>query len=111
MMAKIGPSQSYFENTAANTEAYFGHLGKSRELSRRADAALTAGAKERAAYVMANAALQEVLFGDPVAARRNANAALSQSGGPRGMRRAAGQRRGREPSCWRSQGTRRGLES
>ncbi len=80
LMATIAASQSDFEDMAADIEAYSGHLGKSRELSRRAaDEALSAGAKERAAYVLAKAALREVLFGDPAAARRNANAALSQS--------------------------------
>jgi eukaryotic-like serine/threonine-protein kinase len=79
MMDKIAPSQANFESTA-DTEAYFGHLGKARELSRRAaDTASRAGAKEQAAYVIANAALREVLFGNATTARQNASAALSQS--------------------------------
>jgi serine/threonine protein kinase/tetratricopeptide (TPR) repeat protein len=81
MMAKIAPS----EDTAADTEAYFGHLGKARELSRRAtDAALRAGAKERAAYVAASAALREVLFGHAAVARQHVSVALSQSAGVSG---------------------------
>jgi serine/threonine protein kinase/Tfp pilus assembly protein PilF len=85
MMAKIAPTQPNFESTAADTEAYFGHLGKARELSRRAaDMALRAGTKERAAYVIANAALREVLFGNATMARQNVDAALRQSTGASG---------------------------
>ncbi len=85
MMAKIAQSQPNFEDMAADTEAYFGHLAKARELSRRAsDKDLRAGAKERAANVTANAALREVLFGNAVTARHNATAALSQSAGVSG---------------------------
>ena len=85
MMAKIAPSQPNFENTAADTEAYFGHLEIARELSRRAsDSALRAGATERAAYVTANAALRERLFGNAATARKYASAALSHSAGASG---------------------------
>ncbi len=85
MMTKIAQSQSNFEDMAADTEAYFGHLGKARELSRRADdVALRAGAKERAAFLTANAALREVLFGNAATARQNATAVLSQSAGASG---------------------------
>jgi eukaryotic-like serine/threonine-protein kinase len=85
MMTKIAQSQPNSEDMAADTEAYFGHLGKARELSRRGDdTALRAGAKERAAYVTANAALREVLFGNAATARQNATAALSQSAGASG---------------------------
>src|SRR6201981_2773628 len=49
----------------ADTAAYFGHLGKARELSRRAaDSAGRAGEKERAATFYAASALREVLFGN-----------------------------------------------
>jgi len=83
MMAKIAASlmgQPNFESTAEDTEAFLGHLGQARELSRRvADTALRAGEKERAAYVAANAALREVLFGNAVAARHSVSASLSRS--------------------------------
>ena len=83
MMAKIAPSlmgQPDFEGTAADTEAYFGHLRQARELSRRVfDTALRAGEKEPAAYVAAYAALREVLFGNAAAARQSVSASLSQS--------------------------------
>jgi tetratricopeptide (TPR) repeat protein len=81
MMAEIAASQLNFEGTEAETEAYLGHIGKARELSRRAaDAALRAGAKEAAAYIRANAALREALLGNSAAARQNASAALTGSG-------------------------------
>jgi tetratricopeptide (TPR) repeat protein len=85
MMTKIAQSQSNFEDMATDTEAYFGHLMKARELSRRADdIALRAGAKERVAFLTANAALREVLFGNAATARQKATAALSQSAGASG---------------------------
>jgi hypothetical protein len=49
----------------ADTAAYFGHLGKSRELSRRAaDSAELAAEKETAAGYYAVSALREALFGN-----------------------------------------------
>ena len=83
MMTEIAQSLPNFESM--DTEAYFGHLGKARELSQHAeDTASREGAKERAAYVTANAALREVLFGNAATARQNATAALSQSAGASG---------------------------
>jgi eukaryotic-like serine/threonine-protein kinase len=85
MMTKIVQSQSDFEEMATDTEAYFGHLGNARGLSRRAeDIALRAGAKEHAASLTANAALREVLFGNVATARQKATAALSQHAGASG---------------------------
>jgi tetratricopeptide (TPR) repeat protein len=85
MMAQIASSHPNLESAAADVEAYFGHLGKARELSRRAaDTALSAGAKEQAAYVAANAALREVLFGNAAAARQDVSATLNQSLGASG---------------------------
>jgi len=61
----------------SDTKAYFGHLAKARELSRRAvDSASHNGAKETAAIWQANAALREAEFGNSDAARRDAQAAL-----------------------------------
>jgi eukaryotic-like serine/threonine-protein kinase len=66
----------------SETEAYFGHLGKARELWRRAaEAALREGQKESAAEVETEAALREALFGNVVAARHDASAALGPSSG------------------------------
>jgi eukaryotic-like serine/threonine-protein kinase len=48
----------------ANTAAYYGHLSKARELSRRAiESTVRAGEKETAAGYEADAALREALFG------------------------------------------------
>jgi eukaryotic-like serine/threonine-protein kinase len=66
----------------ADTSAYFGHLRKSRELSRRAaDSALLAAEKETAAGYYAISALREALFGDAVEARQQASVAKSRSAG------------------------------
>jgi serine/threonine protein kinase/tetratricopeptide (TPR) repeat protein len=49
----------------ADTEAYYGHLAKARELSKRAaDAALRADSREAAAIWFQNSALREAAFGN-----------------------------------------------
>ncbi len=64
----------------ANTNAYFGQLGKAREVSRRAVAsAQRAGEKETASHYEADAALREALFGHTAAAGERARAALTLS--------------------------------
>jgi len=64
------------------TEAYFGRLGKARELTRRTVAsALSAKNKESAALWSTDGALREALFGNFRAARESANAALSLTPG------------------------------
>jgi eukaryotic-like serine/threonine-protein kinase len=64
----------------ANTAAYSGRLTRAREFSSRAVAsAQRGGDDETAAGDEAEAALREVLFGNPVEARRRAEAALSLS--------------------------------
>jgi DNA-binding winged helix-turn-helix (wHTH) protein/Flp pilus assembly protein TadD len=66
----------------ADTSAYFGHLEKSRELSRRAaDSALLAAEKETAAGYYAISALREALFGDVAGARQQAKIAKRRSTG------------------------------
>jgi predicted Ser/Thr protein kinase len=68
-------------NAEANTAAYSGKLGKSREFSRRAMAsAERAEEKEVAAGYQADAALREALFGNPAEAHQRA-AALGLSKG------------------------------
>ncbi len=60
----------------ADTVAYFGHLGKAREFSRRAaDSAEREGEKETAAGYYAVSALREALFGDPAKTRQQAASA------------------------------------
>ena len=57
----------------ADTSAYFGNLGKARELTRRAaESAELAAEKETAAGFYAVAALREALFGDAAKARQQA---------------------------------------
>jgi DNA-binding winged helix-turn-helix (wHTH) protein/tetratricopeptide (TPR) repeat protein len=66
----------------ADTAAYFGHLGKAREFSRRAaDSAERAGQKETAAGYYATSALREALFGDAPRARQQATVAHGRSTG------------------------------
>jgi tetratricopeptide (TPR) repeat protein len=61
----------------SDTKAYFGHLTKARELSRRAvESASHNGAKETAAIWQGNAALREAEFGNSGPARQGAQAAL-----------------------------------
>jgi len=67
----------------SDTEAFAGHLNQSRELSRRAiDSARLAGEKETAAKRELNEALREVEFGNVVAARSEAEAALKLGSTP-----------------------------
>jgi tetratricopeptide (TPR) repeat protein len=66
----------------ADTAAYFGHLAKARELSRRAaDSAKLAAEKETAAGYYAVSALREALFGDAAEARQQATVAKRSSRG------------------------------
>ncbi len=66
----------------SDTEAYFGHLSKARDFSRRAvDAAVRNDSKETAAIWQINAALREAEFGNLAAAKQAAAAALALSPG------------------------------
>ncbi len=72
--------ESAMLSSQADTEAYYGHLLKARELTRRAVAtALAAGSKDTAANWRATAALREAEFGNRNEARSRAQAALSLS--------------------------------
>ena len=63
---------------ASDTEAYGGHLGKARELNKRAvDTAIRADNKENGAIYLANAALQQAAYGNAAEARQSAAEALS----------------------------------
>ena len=73
--------QPDFENwglaLASDTEAYGGHLAKARELTKRAvDSAVRAENKESGAIYLANAALQQAVYGNAAEARRSAAEAL-----------------------------------
>ena len=61
----------------SDTEAYAGHIGKSRAFTKRAvDASLLADSKENGAIWWENAALREAAFGNAAAARDDAAAGL-----------------------------------
>jgi tetratricopeptide (TPR) repeat protein len=62
---------------ASDTEAYGGHLGKARELTKRAVySAIRADSKENAAVSQAISAQRETAYGDAAEARRSAAEAL-----------------------------------
>jgi serine/threonine protein kinase/tetratricopeptide (TPR) repeat protein len=62
---------------ASDTEAYAGHVGKARELTKRAvDSAIRADSKETGAIWQANAALEQAAYGNPTEARQSAAEAL-----------------------------------
>jgi hypothetical protein len=66
---------------AADTEAFAGHDGKARELTKRAaDSAIHADAKENGAIWWENAALREAAFGNFIEARGEAAAGLRLAG-------------------------------
>jgi hypothetical protein len=66
----------------ADTAAYFGHLGRARELSRRASSsAKRAGEKEAAAACEAMAALREALFGNTAKGLEQTSMAMTPSSG------------------------------
>ena len=61
----------------SDTEAYSGHVGKARALTKQAvDSAVRADSKEAAAVYLANAALQQAAYGNVTEARQSAAAAL-----------------------------------
>jgi eukaryotic-like serine/threonine-protein kinase len=62
---------------ASDTEAYGGHLGKARGLTKRAvDSAIRADNKEEGAIWQANAALEQAAYGNTTGARQSAAEAL-----------------------------------
>jgi hypothetical protein len=74
--------EDWFLAREADTAAFFGQLGRARELSRRAtDFADRSERKETAATYIAVSALREALFGNSAHALRQANSALERSSG------------------------------
>jgi serine/threonine protein kinase/tetratricopeptide (TPR) repeat protein len=62
---------------ASDTEAYSGHLGKARELTKRAvDSAIRSDSKENGAIWQANAALEQAAYGNAAEGRQSAAEAL-----------------------------------
>src|SRR5712692_6204672 len=75
--------QEYLLALQADTAAYFGHLGRARELSRQAsNSAKRAGENEASATYEAVAALREGLFGNANQAGQRTALAKERSGGP-----------------------------
>jgi tetratricopeptide (TPR) repeat protein len=71
------PEENFGLALASDTEAYGGHLGKARELTKRAvDSAIRADQKENGAIFQAIAAQREAAFGNPAEARQSAPEAL-----------------------------------
>jgi eukaryotic-like serine/threonine-protein kinase len=72
------PDSEYFGLAlASDTEAYAGHLGQARQLTKRAvDSAIRADSKENAAIFQAIGAQREAAFGNAAAARQSATEAL-----------------------------------
>jgi tetratricopeptide (TPR) repeat protein len=69
--------ENYGLALASDSEAYVGHLGKARELTKRAvDSAIRADSKENGALYLAIAAQQQAAYGNPAEARRSAAGAL-----------------------------------
>jgi len=75
---------------ASDTEGYAGHVGKSRELLRRAvDSAIKADSKESGATWWTNAALREAAFGNLAEARKDADAGLKLAPASQGVQTEA----------------------
>jgi len=71
------PEENFGLALASDTEAYAGHVGKARELTKRAvDSAIRADSKENGAIWQANAAVQQAAYGNAAEARQSAAEAL-----------------------------------
>jgi hypothetical protein len=71
---------------ASDTEAYVGHLGKARELTKRAvDAAIRADSKENGAIFQTIAAQREAAYGHDAEARQSAAEALKLAPASQGV--------------------------
>ncbi|MGB8774499.1 MAG: hypothetical protein WCC78_10195, partial [Terriglobales bacterium] len=80
------PEENFGLALASDTEAYGGHLGKARELTKRAvDSAIRADNKEDGAIWQANAALQQAAYGNPTEARQAAAEALKLAPASQGV--------------------------
>jgi eukaryotic-like serine/threonine-protein kinase len=85
------PEENFGLALASDTEAYGGHLGKARELTKRAvDSAVRADSKETGAIWQANAALQEAAYGNPTEAQLAAAEALNLAPASQGVEVEAG---------------------
>jgi serine/threonine protein kinase/tetratricopeptide (TPR) repeat protein len=88
--ARKPESEAYGLALASDTEAYAGHLGKARELTRRAvDSAIAADNKEAGALWEDTAALREAAYGNPGEARRLTAEALKLAPASQGAKSEA----------------------
>jgi eukaryotic-like serine/threonine-protein kinase len=79
-------SENFGLALASDTEAYAGHVGKARELTKRATgSAILADSKENGAIWQANAALQQAAYGIVTEARQSAAAALKLDAASQGV--------------------------
>jgi DNA-binding winged helix-turn-helix (wHTH) protein/tetratricopeptide (TPR) repeat protein len=80
------PEENFGLALASDTEAFGGHLGKARELTRRAvDSAIRTDSQESGAIWQANAALQEAAYGNVTRARQSAARALKLAPASKGV--------------------------
>jgi tetratricopeptide (TPR) repeat protein len=80
------PEENFGLALASDTEAYAGHLGKARELTKRAvDSAIRADSKENGAIFQAIAAQREAAFGNATEARQSAAEALKLAPASQGV--------------------------
>jgi eukaryotic-like serine/threonine-protein kinase len=80
------PEEVFGLTLASDTEAYAGHLGKARELSRRAlNSAIKADSQENVAIFQAIAAQREAAFGNAAEAREAATEALKLAPASQGV--------------------------
>jgi eukaryotic-like serine/threonine-protein kinase len=71
------PEENVGLSLASDTEAYVGHLGQARELTKRSlDSAIRADSKESGAIWLENSALREAAFGNLMQAKRAAASGL-----------------------------------
>ncbi|MGA7624659.1 MAG: tetratricopeptide repeat protein, partial [Candidatus Acidiferrales bacterium] len=78
--------ESYGLALASDTEAYAGHVGKARELTKRAvDSAIRADSKENGAIWQTNAALEQAAYGNATEARQSAAEALKLAPASQGV--------------------------
>ena len=80
------PEENFGLALASDTEAYAGHLGKARELTKRAvDSAIRADSKETGAIWQENAAIAQAAYGNPAEARQSAAEALKLAPASQGV--------------------------
>ena len=85
------PEENFGLALASDTEAYGGHLGKARELTKRAvDSAIKADSKETGAIWQAIAAQREAVYGNSAEARQSAAEALKLDATSQGVGVEAG---------------------